>query len=281
LANGYDYIPGFGHAAPWRIVLTALGIAGVPALLLLLTIKEPALNIAATASRASGYGAAFGYLGRYWSVFLPLMLFNPLVGMVTLSYGAWIAPILIRNWHLTPPEVGATLGPMMLLLPLPGLFLTGRVLDALVKSRGVRGPALFAIPLVIAFGIIHFTCPLMTTPMLFWGFLAALIAISGVCFPITNILIALTVPQHLVGKVSAIQYVLYGIVGATIGPSAVAIASDNYFGGAIATALGVVSGVCAAMALICIVITERGLKRNQGDLERNARMSDENAGALP
>jgi hypothetical protein len=188
---------------------------------------------------------------------------------------------LIRNWHLSPPEVGATLGPMMLLLPLPGLFLTGRILDTLVKSKGARGPAVFAIPMVVAFGAIHLTCPLMTTPTLFWGFLAALIAISGVCFPITNTLIALTVPQHLVGKVSAIQYILYGIVGATIGPSAVAIASDTFFGGAIATALGFVSGACATAALICIIITERGLKRIQSDLESNARASDDKAGALP
>jgi MFS transporter, Spinster family, sphingosine-1-phosphate transporter len=259
--RGSLVVPAIGTVRPWQITLFLLGVLGIPAGLLLGTVREPAKP--APRPENSGFAAALRFLGDHGTVFVPLLLFNAVAGMLTLSYGAWVTPILLRSWHYSLAEVGARLGIMMLVVPPIGLFAMGWVVDRLSRRHGAIGVAYAGMGAIVALTVTSVAVPLMPDRTALWIAMVFALLTSGTCFPITNTILARLVPAECLGRVSAVQYLVYGVLGAAIGPTVVAAVSDRVFSGpdAIGQALAVTCTGYGTVALICLILALRPMAR--------------------
>ncbi len=75
--GGFEGVPLIGELKPWQIVMIIHAGLGIPILLLLLTLREPARRVDG-ASPAS-FGEAFRFVRREWGVFAPLWIGSTLL----------------------------------------------------------------------------------------------------------------------------------------------------------------------------------------------------------
>src|SRR5690606_26153316 len=112
-------VPLLGELRPWQGVLVLLGLLGLPLLLIVAFTREP--GRAAPVENGGSYVQTLRYLHANRAIFYPILAFNTAAGMLSLGFGAWIVPTLVRVWGLTIPQIGFTLGLMMLVGPPIGL----------------------------------------------------------------------------------------------------------------------------------------------------------------
>ena len=139
--SGPHELPILGAVRPWQLTLIVVGLVGIPAAGLLLTVREPARPTLADAA-AGGYVAALVMIRARWKVYIPLFVFQLTMTMLSLSYAAWLAAMIERLWHLSIRQIGLSLGLMMLVLPPIGLWTAGQAMDFAAARRGPRGPVL-------------------------------------------------------------------------------------------------------------------------------------------
>jgi MFS family permease len=262
LQTGYFvHFPIIGALRPWQSVLVLLGLLGVPAFLLTLSVREPLRQPDASMAAAS-YRDALRYMHRHRGVFYPLLVFNTAAGMIGLSFGAWVAPLLLRVWHLTIPQVGFTLGLMMLIGPPIGLAIVGTLMDRSSVRYGVRGPLLVGAGAISVITALTAYGPLAPTLPVFWFVLAAIMLVSGSTFPITSTVLASIAPAPILGRLTGIQYILYGIFGGAIAATLVATVSDHVFRGerAIAHAMSLMAAVYGLTALAAVLVCLRNMR---------------------
>ncbi|MBL8628779.1 MAG: MFS transporter, partial [Rhodospirillaceae bacterium] len=112
---GITSLPIVGDVAPWQIVLILIGAVGTPLGLLMLTVYEPIREQPAADASGATFREALSYIGARWKLYLPLFAYQALYGLSALSFGAWIAAMIGRSYGLSIPQIGATLGLMMLI----------------------------------------------------------------------------------------------------------------------------------------------------------------------
>jgi len=116
-----------GHYG-WRMVFLTAGAPGVVlAVIMLLTIKEPARH--AQAPPAAPLGEALGFLMGS-KAFLWCLLGTSIMGVYLYGVSAWDATFLVRVRHFTVPQVGAIFQPIR-----GGVSAVGIVLGGLLSSR--------------------------------------------------------------------------------------------------------------------------------------------------
>jgi MFS family permease len=259
-------VPVIGALRPWQTVLILLGLVGIPIFLLTLTIREP-LHPADASPATASYRDALRFLHRNRRVFYPLLVFNTAAGMLSLAYGAWVAPVLLRVWHLTIPQVGVTLGLMMLFGPPVGLVVVGILMDRFSTRYGVRGPLFVGAGAITIITCLTVSGPLSPSLPVFWAVLSAIMLVSGTTFPIASTVMASIAPTPILGRLTGIQYILYGIFGGAIAATLVATVSDHLFVGerAIAHALSLMSALYGVTSLIAVLVCIRNLRTWQSE----------------
>jgi MFS family permease len=263
LQTGYfASFPILGNLKPWQAVLALLGLVGVPALLVTTTVREPPRQTVDPRAVNASYREALRFIQRNARVFYPLLVFNTAAGMVSLAFGAWVAPVLLRVWHLTLPQVGVTLGLMMLIGPPIGLAIVGTLMDRYSLRYGIRGPLMVGAGAIAVITLVTTCAPIAPTLPIFWGILAAVMLMSGATFPITSTVMAGIAPPHILGRLTGIQYILYGIFGGATAATLVATVSDHFFTGdrAIAHALSLMSACYGLISLSAVLICLRNMK---------------------
>jgi MFS family permease len=140
----------------WRTAFLVLGVPGlVLALLVLLTIPEPARLRAGAADTAPGFGAVLARL-RQSHAFLTLTAASGLVGFVGFGLNLFLIPLLVRRYGLDLAQAGAIFAATVSLATMLGTLAGGFAADALGR-RNVRwygwAPAVLltaALPLYVA-----------------------------------------------------------------------------------------------------------------------------------
>lgn len=264
-SSGIDHIPLFGAVKPWQLTLIVIGMVGVPASALMLTVREPPRDRDEAARQQTSYRDAFSLVSRQWRVYVPIFFFQLGMGMLSMSYGAWLAAMLGRVWHLPYEQIGVSLGIIMLTLPPIGLWIAGQATDILTARIGARGPVVVGLVSTILVGVAATAAPLAPVLPVFWVLLGALILVSGTVFPVTATVTALITPAESMGKVTAVQLFLNGLIAAALGPTVVAIVSDTFFTGprALADAMSLVCGAYSVVSIIAIAILMRTIRSVQ------------------
>lgn len=227
MGQGTVTLPLFGDLSGWRLVMVCVGLLGLPVAALMLLVREP--------PRSAGFTPATGQqvwrhfranASRYGYVF---------VGYGTTSITAfavmtWTPALYQRQYGATIGEAAATIGTVALLGGLLGAVAGGAIADHL-ESRGDRHAKLrvlcwcglgLLLPSVIA--------PLMPTMLghatvIFFTFVFGTAAAGPGGAYVQSIS-----PDQMRAQFGALYQLSLTLVGAIVGPFAVALLTDHLFG---------------------------------------------------
>ncbi len=210
----------------WQWILLALGVAGILAALLLLTVREPARRVLPNAEPLVPPSGSFGrrlltFTG--WDAMRVIhargRFYYPLFGALALSaietFGLafWRTPFMIRTYGWNEAQIGAVMGPMLLVAQLAGVFLGGFFVEWLAKrykDANVRAAA-------ILFGLVticSIASPLMPTGEASLAVMA-LAGVFGLAGAVPqNAAIQRIAPNEMRGQVTALYLFMFTFFGA-------------------------------------------------------------------
>lgn len=239
-------LPVLGTLRAWQMTLLIVALAGTPILAALRAVREPA-------RRARGCGPhlvpVLRYLGRHWPLYALIYLTNVLASLMAYAFYPWVPTAMERSWHVSGEAIGIHLGVLIIALSGIGIFLAGWLVDRFAR-RGVRhaiaivGTVVFIVLAVIA-GLMF----RMPDVALTWALIGLYIFLVHIYFPFSLLALSLVTPPAAMASVSAINFMLTGILGLSLGPVLVVRVAQQHFTGAAATGYAI-SAVCASLALL-------------------------------
>lgn len=226
-SQGTVTLPLLGDMAGWRLVMVCVGLLGLPVAALMLLVREPQRPAGfVAASRQEVWQHFRANAWRYGYVFIGYGTTSITAFAVT----TWTPALYQRQYGASIGEAAATLGTVALLGGLIGAFTGGALADRL-ESRGDRHAKLrvlfwcglgLLLPSVIA--------PLMPT---MFGHAAVIFVTfffgTAATGPGGAYVQAIT-PDRMRAQFGAVYQLSLTLVGATLGPFAVALLTDQVFG---------------------------------------------------
>jgi len=225
----------------WQWILVMVGAPGLLAALLFLLAKEPPRRNPPDVSSEMPKGASFGRIILFlmgwdafkalWArkaVFLPLFAALALSSIESQGIGPWRVPFLHRTYGWAEQDIGALLGPMLLVAMLAGIFVGG----VFVSWLGKRHKDAFIRATAIIFALNTVTTiswPLMPTPELaITGMvLSMFFGLAGA--PAQNAAVQRIVPNELRGQATALYLFMFTFFGA-MGSQVIGWVSDAVVG---------------------------------------------------
>jgi MFS family permease len=243
----------------WRLVLLVIGAPGLLWALAILAIREP-VRRAEALGRPVGGPAAAGtstleaeHSGPVrWARVIPIYLVVALASLVDNAVGAWAPSLLTRGFHMDRAQVGIELGTLLTAAFGGGVLLGGWLAD----RAGVRGgwsrkllvclvAGALILPAAAAMDAGHVRFVLLSVPAYF--------ALSGIVTACGFSAILDVVPNRSRGLAMGISFLLNVAVGGSVGPWAVAFASDRVFGAQAGLGPALAATVAAAYAVVALL----------------------------
>jgi MFS family permease len=218
-------LPLFGELHGWRLVFLLIGLPGLLVALLVACLKEPARTGPSRAAAPSPRE-----VGRYFranaGAILGLNLCTAAAATMSYGFSAWAPSFLIRTFHMTPPQVGAAYGPIVILAGVAGSLSAGIAGDWAV-ARGFRvgrlgvmvAAVLCALPCATAAALAGSAgaALMLIAPT---GYFTA-VALAGAPAALQDI-----TPPRMRGVQHALGILAVNLVGLGSGPTAVALVTD-------------------------------------------------------
>ena len=245
-----SHVPVLGGMPSWQVALVVIGLAGLPLALLAFTFPDPG-RTGAQVERAT-VGQILVVAGRHRAVLVPLLIFSVVQSALTSGFSAWIPSLLARTYHVGPESFGPTLGIVLMIGAPLGLVGAGLLIDRL----GKEGPAIAAIISTLMVIIAGSLGPHASSITAYWPFQVVIIMASTVYLPVTSTLVARVMPSAAIGMTMAFLLFLQGIIGAGLGPLAVALLTEHVVSSAehpINAAITIASLVLGSMSLVAAV----------------------------
>lgn len=255
-------IPLLGVLKPWQFVLVVPGLLGVPLALMLWLLREPARRDVKIDENVT-YRDALAYAWAHKGVYLPLWLAICLYGIAIGSQMAWLPEIIARAMGLSRPVIGQTLGAVGLIASPAGLLLWGSVSDRLQKRGVVDAPVRVAMASTALAALITATFPWIQsthTGIVAYAaqtFFFAIFAVAG------GATMANLTPGNMMGKLTAIYYLMTNLFGLALGPTVVALIARLFFDGpnAIGHAFVCCYVIAVALAIALLMQVSRSMRR--------------------
>jgi MFS family permease len=255
-------IPLLGMLKPWQFVLIVPGLLGVPLALILWLVREPLRRDVLHDDKVT-YGDALRFAWERKGVYLPLWIAICLYGIAIGSQMAWLPEIIARAMGLSRPVIGQTLGAVGLVASPAGLLLWGSVADRLRKRGMVDAPVRVAIGSTALAALITATFPWIQSAHVgviayaAQTFFFAVFAVAG------GATMANLTPGNMMGKLTAIYYLVTNLFGLALGPTVVAVVARLFFDGpnAIGHAFVVCYVLAVALAVTMLVRVSRSMRQ--------------------
>ncbi len=254
---GPIHLAGFGPFKIWQLVFLAVGAPALPMALWALLLPEPRRPARAHAADHSIQAGLRFFAAHYASVGLVNMTGGFTV-MALYALSAWYPSFLTRTFHWTASAAGVGYGLMTMVCGAVGVV-AGGLLGDLVLSKGKASGRVMVMG-AMAICAAPFACaaPLMANPALSLLLIAPatlLITMGLGLLPAAQQAIA---PDYLRGSVSALGTLTVNLVGLGLGPTLVALATDNLFhdpaaiGRSLALVLSATLLIAAGCAAACL-----------------------------
>ena len=225
-------VPLLGVVRDWQLVFILTGAIGIPILLLVTSIGEPARRGMAIAG-APGKGVPLlqvvSYLFRNWRLYGPMFLGLSLTSIHMLGLGAWTAAFYTRTYGWEPAKIGLYTGLVSLAFAAPALYVAVWLNEEFHRrghaDTNMRVMALgitAAVPFMIAM-------PLMPSPWLALAMGGIGPALMLVAAPSLNTALQIITPNQMRGQVTAIYLFTMFAAGGTIGPTLIAYLTQRVF----------------------------------------------------
>lgn len=263
-------VPFLQQLHPWQIVFLLVGVVGFPLAFAVLRLKDPPRRELAKGAKVLPVSEVVAFVRSRSRLFTCVLLGLSIATALGHGVLGWVPSYFIRVHHWTPEQVGFRYGLCVLFFGSGGLmfgsWLTERfrargLLDAPVRASAI-GIALCA-PLGVA-------APLASDPMLAL-FLFALVQFAYMMpWGIAGAAFQLVAPNQMRGQLSALYLFCINIIGLGLGPTLVALLTDNVFGGGAGVAFSLAT-VAALLAPIAAVFMFAGLRAyGQGVIDARA-----------
>jgi MFS family permease len=225
-------LPLVGEVKPWQLAFIAVGLPGVLVAAIMFLVKEPIRQgIASVEEDDISLGQAFRFAFRRWRVFIAHYTGFALLALPMTTLATWVPSYLIRVVGMTPPETGFKLGLIVLIFSPVGVIFGGALADSLFKKgytdaalRVAVGAALFMIP-------VSFLATTMDSSASLALALACPFAFgASISMGLAPTALQLVTPNRLRGQIGAAWMLFLNIITAALGPWAVGVINDAWFG---------------------------------------------------
>jgi MFS family permease len=221
----------FAALAPWRLVLVLIGAPGYIWAPVILLIREPARRVTNNSSDSVSGAGSPAWRSIAWARSVPIYFVVAIASLVDNAVGAWAPTLLIREFGRNPAQVGVELGFLLTAGFGGGVLIGGWLADRVGAQGGWAGKllvclcsGLIILPVSLLISAGHFNVVLLAVPLYF--------ALSGIVTACGFSAILDVVPNRSRGLAMSVSFFLNVALGAGLGPTAVAIASDHVFGSA-------------------------------------------------
>lgn len=231
LATGgaFEGLPFIGDLAPWRTALVLLALAGVPLLIGLAFIPEPARRgLAEGGSDGLPLRRTFEMLAALRWRILPLVLGCAMMAVGDFAMLSWAPALLSRNFAMAPGEIGALLGTLIVIAGVISTVGGGYVSDRLTRRSGAIGRvhlAVVACVLALPCSFIWFaTGPYQVLALVsLWTMISTVAGVTGI------VALQESVPNELRGL--SVSFIGFGniLVGLGIGVTMIGFVVDHVF----------------------------------------------------
>ncbi len=229
IAAGIDLgaIPVLHGRSTWQLILVAIGLLGVPAVLLVLAIREPGREPAA-ANLSASLADVIAYTAKYRSIFMPLVAGYAVWGTCIFGYGNWIPTALGRVWNEPATAIGSTYGLITVFAGSSPYWCSRSCLTGPPNAGMARFAAaalglasiIVAVPTMIA--------PWGISPLLTWVCLGINIAFGFGNQLVLTVVLSQVTPNRMMGKLAACTNMALILVGFGVGPTLVAWVSTLF-----------------------------------------------------
>jgi MFS family permease len=227
-------LPIVGEVFPWQLTFFIVAALGLPVLLLMFLIREPARRAhgrkaVTTDAEASSLGALVHFMRANARTLVCHISAFTLFGVGINCYLFWSPSMMIRTHGWDAPHAGLMIGAMLFVLGTAGVYCGGWVADRLAAS-GRRDAILRAALVGMLCGIPF----LLVTPLLADAQVATITlggAVFFMAYPQGLPAAALQVitPNPLRAKMTAIYFFIGNLIASGLGPSIPALLNDYVF----------------------------------------------------
>lgn len=261
--GAFNHLPLLGGLAPWRLAFVWFGAGGlVIAALLMLLVREPDRQGVGERVQSRPGAAEAAYLWRNRSVLLPLYFGFAVCFTAAYGAGSWLPTMLMREYGATPAFLGKWLGPFSMAFSAIGPLLGGVLLDRSMRAGQTR--ARFAIlalaPLCAMPAMLAMLAPSAEGAAILAASANAVFAVIGTVMLAS---LQLLFPPRMRGSAVAITLVLNTVLGATVGPLAIAMVTEQVLGdpALVGWSIALVCLPCLAVAAGLYALARRNIAR--------------------
>jgi len=241
-------LPLVGVLAPWRAAFMIVGLAGLPFLALVATLRDPPRKT--PAAETADTGAFLAHLGstrRFLTFVLGGQVLTAIAGY---SSQSWFVPLFVRVHGLPIAHAGLIVGSVTAVSGSLGLLFAARISELLAR-RGMRD----GIMRVMSFGALGLA---VGNLVLAQGSLpAAIVGMvimvgSNATAAIVPATLQLTTPDRLRARVIAFMLFVLNLLGLGLGPTIVAMTTDYIFHDpkAVGSSVALVGTICGLLAAL-------------------------------
>ena len=243
-------LPLVGAIEAWQLAFIAVGLPGVLVAALMFLVKEPLRQgIASLAEEEISLGQAVRFAFRRWRVFIAHYTGFALLALPMTTLATWVPTYMIRVVGLSPPETGLKLGLIVLLFSPIGVICGGAFADALFKKgytdaalRVAVGAAAFMVP-------VSLLATSVSDPVLALAVACPFAFGASISMGLAPTALQLVTPNRLRGQIGAAWMLFLNIITAALGPWAVGVINDEWFGDPLAVGQSI-----AAVNTIAVIL---------------------------
>lgn len=265
-------IPLIGAIRPWQAVFFIIGIPGTLIAFTIFTVPEPVRRGQRADGKQSGVAGTYASLVKFMRTQPRFFLYHYLgfifASAVTTGGIAWYPVHISRTFGWSAGEIGAALGPALMIAGIVSKLACGRIVDTMYQ-RGYRDAQLRW------YGI----CMLLATPVgVFatmsdnaWTFIVAIavfMVLIGAFQACAMTALNLVTPNELRGSGVAVFGTIVGLVGGSAGPVLVAAASELGGRSSIGFGLAVIIGVCCPLGALFLLLGLGPMREAMAEAER-------------
>ena len=249
-------LPLAGELHGWRLVFLLVGLPGLLVSLWAATLREPARTGPGRGAAPAGAEVA-AYFRANAAAIVGLNLCTAAAATISYGFSACAPSYLIRTFHMTPPQVGAAYGPIVIAAGVAGSLSAGVAGDWAV-GRGLRvgrlGVIVAAVLLALPCAVAAALAPNAAVALTLIAPTSYFAAVALACAPAA---LQDITPPRMRGVQHALGILAVNLIGLGLGPTAVALVTDyvlhdeaqvRYALATVAPAALALSALCGALA---------------------------------
>ena len=241
-------LPLVGILKPWQMAFMIVGLAGLPFLLLVATLRDPPR--AAVKAEKSDTGAFLGHLAATRAFLFFVLAGEVLTTIAGYSSQSWFTVFFIRVHGLPLSRAALIVGGSIAVFGTLGLLVAARFSESLAR-RGRRDGIMLVMSLGavgIAVGNLVFAQGSLPAAIVGMTIMVA----SNATAAIVPATLQLTTPGRLRARVTAFMLFILNLLGLGLGPTIVAVTTDYVFRDpkAVGSSVALVGTICGLLAAL-------------------------------